>query len=266
MASENAAPEIKQDQGDDKPVILLVHGSWHSPKVYDKVRAKLTELGYESHAPRLPSLGDQPKLSWRVDVAAIHDWAIPLFEAGKKVILVAHSLSGVTATIAVQNQTTSARAAAGLKGGFHAAVFLCAFVAPQAGVDVITLFGGVWPPWSIPDEKYTGGTMRVNLDMAAQTLYSDLPEQEAADWVAALLPNSQATVETTIPVSAGDVLGEGKIDCLYVLCTSDKTIAPGLQEVMAGSIPGAKVERIDASHSPMLSRPDEVAKLVVSTV
>jgi len=77
MAIDSSAtatdPAGQPDENNDKPVILLVHGSWHSPKVYNKVRAKLTELGYESHAPRLPSLGDQPKLSWRVDVATIHE-------------------------------------------------------------------------------------------------------------------------------------------------------------------------------------------------
>lgn len=68
-----AGPTNQANGQTDKPVILLAHGSWHSPKVYDKVRSKLTELGYESHAPQLPSLGEQPKLSWRVDVATIHE-------------------------------------------------------------------------------------------------------------------------------------------------------------------------------------------------
>lgn len=172
----------------------------------------------------------------------------------------------MTATLALQHQTLEARSATGLKGGFTSAVFICAFVAPQAGVDIITLFGGQWPPWSVPDTAYSGGTMRLNPDLAAETFYNDLSPDEAKAWVDELRPNSQATVETAIPVAAGDVLGEGKLKCLYVLCTKDQSIAPGLQEVMAGAIPGCRVERLDASHSPMLSRPGEVAELIVSMV
>ncbi|KAH8669046.1 Alpha/beta hydrolase fold-1 [Xylariales sp. PMI_506] len=256
MAAENVSQGTTEAP---KPVVLLIHGSWHSPSVYDKVRNKLTALGYETHAPTLPSLGDSPRLSWRVDVAAIHDWAIPLFSEGKEVVLVGHSLSGVTAVIATQGQTVAERAAQGLKGGFSSLVLLCAFVAPMAGVDVITLFGGTWPPWSSPAPSYTGGIMRLVPDTAAATFYNDLPEEEAQKWVGALLPNSQATVETAIPVSAADI----KLPVTYVLCTKDKSIDPALQEGMSASIPGVKVERVESSHSPMLSQPDRVAEIIV---
>jgi hypothetical protein len=77
------------------------------------------------------------------------------FVQGREVVLIAHSYGGIPATAATQGQGVQERQAAGLNGGFHSIIFLAAFAIPVRGWDLITTFGGAYPPWLETSEKYT---------------------------------------------------------------------------------------------------------------
>lgn len=81
-----------------RTVFLLVCGGWHPPAAYDKLKAELEARGYEYHCPLLPSLGrDASGVTYQADVEEIRKVAVPLFEQGKEVALIAHSAGGVPA-------------------------------------------------------------------------------------------------------------------------------------------------------------------------
>lgn len=81
-----------------KPVFLFVCGGWHTPAAYDKLRVELESRGYEYLCPHLPSLGpDASGVTYEADVEEIRRRALPLFDQGKEVVLVAHSAGGVPA-------------------------------------------------------------------------------------------------------------------------------------------------------------------------
>ena len=48
----------------------------------------------------------------------------------------------------------------------------------------------------------------------------------------------------------------------YVVCERDNAIPVFAQEAMAAR--AGRVERLDAGHSPFLSRPDELAEIILS--
>jgi pimeloyl-ACP methyl ester carboxylesterase len=50
----------------------------------------------------------------------------------------------------------------------------------------------------------------------------------------------------------------------YLICDQDRAVPPPVQEAMAGR--AGTVRRVPASHSPFLSRPDDVADVVLQAL
>lgn len=82
-----------------KPAFLVVCGGWHPPAAYDKLREQLEgRRGLEYRCPQLPSMGPSAAgVTYHADVDEIRRVALPLFEQGREVVLVAHSAGGVPA-------------------------------------------------------------------------------------------------------------------------------------------------------------------------
>lgn len=139
-----------------KPVIILIHGAWHSPDTWAKVKARLEAAGFEVYTPRLPTaVGPEPSNhSWRADVAAVHDVVIPLFRQGREAVIVGHSYGGIVATVAVEGQSVAERESRGLRGGFGAIVYICAFALAQRGQCLALVLGGRYPEWIVAAEPF----------------------------------------------------------------------------------------------------------------
>lgn len=137
-------------------MIILVHGAWHSPHIWVKVKPRLEAAGFEVYTPTLPTVGgpEPSNHTWRADVAAVHDIAIPLFSQGREAVIVAHSYGGIPATVSVEGQSVAERESRGLKGGFSAIVYICAFAIPHRGLSVGSVMGGKLPPWMVTAELF----------------------------------------------------------------------------------------------------------------
>lgn len=95
--------------------------------------------------------------------------------------------------------------------------------------------------------------------------YHDLPEEEAKTWASMLQPFAKASCFSKTTGAA-----YLKIPSVYVLCEKDQGVIPPVQEALikAAQDAGAdmKVERIAASHSPFLSKPDETVEIILRSV
>lgn len=131
-----------------KPVILLAHGAWHEPELYDPLKNALGTRGYGLIVPRLATMGEvKTGTNWEADVAMLLDAAAPFFDRGRSVVLAAHSYGGIPATIVTQNNGVEERRAAGKIGGFSQLVFMSSFAMPSRGMSVLSVSGGSWLPW-----------------------------------------------------------------------------------------------------------------------
>lgn len=74
-----------------------------------------------------------------------------------------------------------------------------------------------------------------------------------------LVRQSQAATELPIDYIPTDV----KIPITYIICEKDLAMPLTLQEALVASIPGCNVERINAGHSPFLSKTVECAQLLI---
>ena len=50
----------------------------------------------------------------------------------------------------------------------------------------------------------------------------------------------------------------------YVICEQDRAVPPAVQQAMAAR--AGTVHRLESSHSPFFSRPDEVAEVVLNAL
>ncbi|KAK3935772.1 Alpha/beta hydrolase fold-1 [Diplogelasinospora grovesii] len=248
---------------ENKPTFLLVTGAWHQPAFYQPTKDALTALGYECVVPQMKAQGpDSAGVTWEADVSAIMEAATPLFEAGKEVVLIAHSYGGIPGTAVTKGQGVAERAAQGKRGGFHSIIFVAAFAIPQRGLDLLQTFGGQYPPWLKGAQPYSKNHLCTVAEDAQPIFCNDFTEEDTKKAFSLLLPQSQDSFETPADFVASDIT----IPKTYVICELDQVFPVPLQEMLVKSTPGLKEARIHASHGPFVSQPQPLAELIVKIV
>lgn len=133
------------------PTILLIHGAWHHPSLYDPLCKSLQMLGFEVVCPRLPSCNGAvpPTKFLSDDVALIRATAQTLLGAGKHVVAIMHSYGGMVGTEALH----------GLP--IQHLIYMAAFV-PPSGKGLAGMFGGSLPPFIKIDVRFSLSSVYVH--------------------------------------------------------------------------------------------------------
>jgi pimeloyl-ACP methyl ester carboxylesterase len=115
-----------------KPIILFVHGGWHTLEHYRTFLDILEAKGYTVVAPDLPS-GLELTLEnpAEADIKLFSDTARTLADEGNEIVAVVHSYSGVVATEAFSSLGIKARKAQDLQGGIRSIIGIAAFLLRQ---------------------------------------------------------------------------------------------------------------------------------------
>jgi pimeloyl-ACP methyl ester carboxylesterase len=231
-AAASITPAIAQEPARN---IVLVHGAFADETSWDKVAQILAAKGYNvtQVANPLTSLAD--------DVAATN---AALDAQVGPTVLVAHSWGGVVI------------GEAGNHANVKALVYVSAF-APDVGESIAKLSEGSAPSEGTkairPNDQ--GGLI---FDPAAfPALFAgDLPVAEAEAMAARQLPSNPANFATDTVVAAWHDKPN-----YYVVTTQDLVVPPDFQRFLAGRM-GATVTEIEASHSGLVSQPEDVAKVI----
>jgi pimeloyl-ACP methyl ester carboxylesterase len=160
-----------------------------------------------------------------------------------RLAIVAHSLGGVVALKLAEG--LSARLAGFI--GISAAIptgggsFVSSLpLAKRALTTVLMRVAGTKPPESA----------------IRNGLCSDLSEREADEVVRRFVPESRAVYFERTGASVPDV------PRMYVVLTEDREFGVPLQRAMAGNLGSGDVVELASGHLPMLSKPDELARVV----
>jgi pimeloyl-ACP methyl ester carboxylesterase len=152
------------------------------------------------------------------------------------VIVVGHSYGGIPVTEAVAGATNVAWI-----------VYLAAFQLAEGeslvgviGDQLPTGYTGTLPP---PDDPIT-------------MFYGDVPVVDAEAAAARLVPQTIRSFNETVTAAAWRT-----IPSAYVICEKDQAIPVVLQEAMAER--AATVRRLPSAHSPFLSMPVDLARLLM---
>jgi pimeloyl-ACP methyl ester carboxylesterase len=221
------------------PVVILVHGAWHGAWAWDGIVERLSAEGIRTVALDLPSKGRDTNA-----LGDLHDDAetvrAAIAAAGAPALVVAHSYGGVPVS----------------EGAADAAhlVYLAAFML-EPGQSLLGLRGGAEPEWWITSED--GRTLFP--DDPVHVFYGDCEPAVAERAAAALVPQRKDAFRQELRSAAWRT-----VPSTYVVCARDNAVPPALQELMAAR--AGTISRIDSSHSPFLSRPDEVTAIIKETL
>lgn len=222
---------------DVQKTVVLVHGAFADASSWSKLVPLLEAKGLKVVTV------DNPLTSLADDVAATK--AVIDAQTGP-VILVGHSWGGVVIS------------AAGVNDKVKALVYVAAFALPP-GVSVNALSkSGPPAPWLatlVPDDK---GYVKLSPEGVAKYFAQDLSGDELAAVTAAQLPTNGALFDETFADPA-----YAHVPAWYIVAKQDNMIPPQAEEAMAAGIK-ATVTEIDASHVVMLSKPDEVAAVILT--
>jgi len=221
------------------PTVVLVHGAWSGPWVWDEVRRYLDLAGITSATIALSSVGGNlGKLGGLADdIAAI---SAAMDELSGPFVLVGHSYGGVPVT----------EVAAAREDITHV-IYVSAFAVP-VGASLVDAAAGVATDWWIIDEDGDS----VLPDNPGALLFSECAPAVASDAIARLRPHSLRSVRE--PLRAARY---GEIPATYVISERDAILPADVQKGIAG-LAQAATASVDSDHHPMLSRPAELALIL----
>lgn len=220
-----------------KPTVVLVHGAFVDGSVWNKVIPRLEAKGLNVVAVQNPltSLAD--------DVAATK--RVLDMQAGP-VVLVGNSWGGVVITEAGQHERVKAL------------VYVAAF-APAEGQSITSLSKGFPVPSGfshlVADKE---GFLTLTLEGVQQHLAQFVPAAETKLMASTQVPVRGLNFEEKATVAAWRTKPSW-----YFVSEQDNMMPPGLQKEMAKNI-SAKTVSLKADHSPHVSRPDDVAELILA--
>lgn len=224
----------------------LVHGAWHGAWCWDRLTPLLEQDGHRVVAVDLPC--DDPSATFEDYAQVVVD---ALADVEDEPVLVGHSLAGITVPIVAARRPV------------RRIVYLCALL-PRPGVTLADLLRG--NPETLSDAYRAGlapadgagSTRWVDEALAHELLFGDCDDETARDAFTKLRPQGIAGYLQPWPL---DALPD--VPATYVVCAEDRLVNPDWSRRAATEI-GAEVVELPGSHSPFLSRPRELADLLVT--
>jgi pimeloyl-ACP methyl ester carboxylesterase len=216
------------------PEILLVHGAWHGGWCFADLQAALDRRGFTSRTVDLPSSGGIAELA---DDSAVVRASLKANPA--RTLVVGHSYGGAVISDACATS-----------GNVTGLVYLCAFMLPES-MSVLDAVEHEVPPWIEVDME----TGMATVPDPRTAFYLDCDPAAAAAAAARLKPQCMGAFAAESTEAAWKDLPS-----TYLICEQDNAIPVAAQEGMSGA--AETVVRMDASHSPFMSRPDEVAEII----
>lgn len=215
--------------------VVLVHGAFADETSWDKVAQLLSTKGY--HVTQVAN----PLTSLADDVAATK---AALDAQDGSTVLVGHSWGGVVI------------GEAGADAKVKALVYVSAF-APDKGETLTKLLAGGEPSEGVKAIRPNAeGGLILDPAQFPKLFAGDVPVAEAEAMAAAQLPSNPANFEAVAEVAAWHDKPN-----YYVVTTEDLMLPADAQRFFAGRI-GAKVTEIVASHSGLISKAEDVVKVI----
>ncbi|XP_024540724.1 methylesterase 3-like [Selaginella moellendorffii] len=228
---------------------VLVHGAGHGAWCWYKVTHKLEQEGHSVDAVDLTSAGTNG-----VDaktVGSLEAYSVSLIElleslpANDKVILVGHSLGGISLTYAMERFPQK----------ISGAVYVTAIMLPSNGSQALSIYNKIAQglgdkfTLSFRNGSVTAGSFKP--EHAREMLYQRSPPQDfvLAKSILKPFPYFDPTVSFT-------VANYGKVPRYYIKAKKDKTIPLEIQEEMIKQTPPLKVLELNSDHSPFFSMPN----------
>ena len=215
--------------------VVLVHGLFADGSSWSEVIARLQAAGLNATSVQNPltTLPDAVAAAERV-----------LARQDGPTVLAGHSFSGMIVT------------EAGMHPNVSALVYVAAR-APDAGEDYAALAKTFPTPPATAGIAFDGDEGRLSEAAFLRDFAGDLPQAKARVLYAVQEPFNKALLTGKTTQAAWR-----SKPSYYAVSTEDRTINPDLERFMAKRM-GAKTIEVEASHLSLISRPDEITRLIL---
>lgn len=236
---------------------VFVHGGFHGAWCWERTIVELERLGHEGVAIDLPGHGERRHETEPTTLAGRRDAIVPVLQPGD--VLVGHSGGGFDITHA-------ADAAPGLVGHL---VYLAAALPRE---------GRTWPEaMALQDDGTMGdfdvagmlehlhfaedGAMTFTDPAGPRELFFHDCDEATVQWAFERLCAERGGETSSVPASVPNFWA-ADLPRSSIICLQDRAMPRWLSDLVARRL-GVEPLTIDASHSPFLSRPAELARLLV---
>lgn len=230
-------------QSSEKLTFGLVHGSWHGAWCWEYLQDELEAAGHDTVAVDLPI--EDPKATFE-DYAGI----------------VAHSLSGVEAPVLVGHSRAGnviPRVAG--KIAVKKLIYLCSSFEPST-LSAFGYYGDDELPHRNPPDYHEGivslpGNQTVyNSELAKHYFFHDCEPEERNRAAAALRPQRK-------PIAEPPLRTRPEVSSAYIVGANDRIVRREWSEHVSRTYLGVEPVEIESGHSPFLSVPRELARLIL---
>jgi pimeloyl-ACP methyl ester carboxylesterase len=225
---------------------VLIHGAYHGAWCWSRLADVLGEAGHTVVTVDLPISDPTAGLT------TYRDTVVTASEGLAAPVVVGHSMGGVVVPLVAEARPVS-----------HM-VFLCAFLpVPGASVNDTRKSEPIetYDLQSRQFEDLGEGVWMVGPETARELFYHDAGD-DLSDWAYARL-RSQAYGVFSEP---SPLRAWPDAPSSYILCREDRALDPEWSRSAARTRLGVEAIEIDGAHSPFLTRPEELAELLLSTV
>jgi pimeloyl-ACP methyl ester carboxylesterase len=235
----------------DPRTFVLIHGGWHGAWCWHRLTPLLQAAGHRVVAPDLPSMGDDPTDPATVTLTGWTKYVIDLVTLQTDaVVLVGHSRAG-----AIISQVAEA-----IPGRIRRLVYLSAYLLPNGrsvAAEARADGGSLIPANMVASAS--GVTCTLRPQIVGEAFYGHCSEAQRIDAAARLCAEPLKPLATAVKTTAARF---GAVPRVYVECSADRTISLAAQRRMQVELPCQPVFTLDCDHSPFLSRPAELARLL----
>lgn len=223
----------------------LVHGAYHGAWCWDLLRHELQLNGHTTSAVDLPCEHPDAGAERYADLVVA---AIP--EGAAEIVLVGHSLGGLTIPVAASMRPTLAT------------VYLCALVPVPGlsfdGQEVNIRTGFLTSHRAIGNAD---GSASWPAAGAIEVFYQDCDPQVARDAAARLRRQFWRVTQEVTPLREWPAAGSA-----YIICTGDRMVSVDYGRRASRNVLGIEPVEMPGGHSPFLSRPKELAGVLEQVV
>lgn len=168
------------------------------------------------------------------------------------VILIGHSRAGIIISSVAEK----------IPEKIDQLIYLCAFLIPDDEYMVTTALSdeqSLLISNLIFDEKE--GWHIPKYEVYKEAFYNDCSDEDI--YLCSTLLTKEPNLPVGTPLSLSDAKF-GKIKKVYIQTTLDNTLSLDLQKKMIQKVPVDKIYQLQSDHSPFLSKPQELAKILVN--
>jgi pimeloyl-ACP methyl ester carboxylesterase len=227
---------------------ILVHGAFHGGWCWDKVVRRLNEAGHQALAPDLPGIGADRTPPRDVTLAMTGGFIAELAQRqAEKVILVGHSLGGITISEAAER---APEAIAGL-------VYVTALLLPNEA-SVMEVSGKLPEGISLSSD---GAVATIDPDHARERYYNGCDDSDAQNALARLVPQPMRPRRDRLSLTPGRF---GAIPRAYVECLRDNAHPPDFQRSQHEAMACRPIFTMETGHSPFMQDPEGLSAHLIA--